>query len=222
MNRRQSSSLTAAFALLLVAVPAMAGDFRIPKRAIPGRYIVQLRSDAVTPLGAQAVPGMSVAEQAHRLSIAHRGGVEKIWEHALQGFVFLGDEAAARELARDPRVLTVEQDAYGGELFATQSVPHWGLDRMAELDRPMNNYFTYNTTGVGVNVYILDTGISNDAEFGTRKVDAFTAITDEAGAPRFADCNGHGTKVAKLAGGATSGVAKGAKLYNVRIGSICG
>ena len=207
--RQRFSLFLSLFVLAMAAVPATGGEL------IPNRYLVVFK-DGVT----SAIPGLSVAEQAGQLVFTHGGRRGRVFEHAIRGFEFEGSEAAARALARDPRIALVEQQQYL-ELAATQSLPHWGLDRIDERDRPRNNHFTYNTTGAGVNLYILDTGINADAEFGTRKVDAFTAITDANGVPQYADCNGHGTSVAKLAGGATSGVAKGAKLHNVRIGSIC-
>jgi serine protease len=69
--------------------------------------------------------------------------------------------------------------------------------------------------GSGVNVYILDSGIrTTHQEFGGRAVGAFTAINDAYGT---GDCTGHGTHVAGTVGGNTYGVAKGVKLFSVRI-----
>ncbi len=205
---------------LCVAGAAMAGEFVKKPRAIRGRYIVTFKYEGFVTV-ASAAPGLSMAAQALNLAAQHGGHTDQVWEHALKGFVFVGSEQAAQMLAKDERVLSVEEDARNTELFATQ-LGHFGLDRVDERDRPTNHHFTYNTTGAGVNIYVLDTGINADAEFGSRKIDAFTAITAAStGNPAYGDCNGHGTRVAKLAGGSTSGVAKDAKLHNVRIGSIC-
>ena len=207
--------------VLGLALPGFAGEFIKHSRAIPGRYLVQWKSDGVAAVeNAQSSPRLPMAEQARSLAAAHGGRAGDVFEHALRGFVLHADERAARALANDPRVAVVEQDQEV-DLHATQTLPHWGLDRIDERDRPRNNHYTYTNTGAGVNIYILDTGINTDGEFGSRKIDAFTAITDANGVPRYNDCNGHGTQVAYLAGGTYSGVARNATLHNVRVGSIC-
>ena len=76
--------------------------------------------------------------------------------------------------------------------------------------------------GKGVDIYILDTGISfahkdfeHRAKFsGYDPVDSFSS----QGKPRKGrDCHGHGTHVASLAGGKSFGAAKHATLYSVRV-----
>ncbi|HEV2845164.1 MAG TPA: S8 family serine peptidase, partial [Thermoanaerobaculia bacterium] len=70
--------------------------------------------------------------------------------------------------------------------------------------------------------YILDSGIdASDLEFGSRAVNAYTAIQDGSGNPLHGDCNGHGTKAAKALGGSVSGVAKDVTLNAVRVGTVC-
>ncbi|HEV8577705.1 MAG TPA: S8 family serine peptidase [Thermoanaerobaculia bacterium] len=156
--------------------------------------------------------------------LLYGGRVEKTFEHAIQGSLLTITEAQAKVLAQDSRVSYVDQDREI-PLSATYQAPpvQWGLNRVDERDFPLNNHFTYTTTGAGVNAYILDTGISADdfMDFGSRVVNAFTAIQDASGNPLFGDCNGHGTKVAKALGGSISGVAKGVTLNAVRIATIC-
>lgn len=201
----------------MAASSAMAGEFITHDDAMPGRYLVVLKEGVV-----QQVPGTSVAAQATSIASMHGGRVGRLLEHALQGFELYADEKAARAVARDPRVAVVDQDRYM-ELAATQSLPHWGLDRIDERDRPRNNHFTYSTTGAGVNIYILDTGINANTQFGTRLRNTHSEIVDANGTPLFNDCNAlqHGTNVALLAGGSIAGVAKGATIHNIRIGSVC-
>jgi hypothetical protein len=214
MDRQRSTLplIVIAAVLMLSSLAASAGEFLTTDKAVPGRYLVVFKEDA---------PGPPVADHGRALAFTHGGRLGRVFEHAFRGFELLGDERAARAIARDPRVAFVEQDMLL-EPFATQALPHWGLDRIDERDRPRNNHFTYHTTGAGVNIYILDTGINADADLGARRMDAYSAITDANGVPQYGDCNGHGTAVAKLAGGTVGGVAKGATLRNVRVGSVCG
>jgi subtilisin family serine protease len=79
----------------------------------------------------------------------------------------------------------------------------------------LDHNYTYNTTGRGVNVYVIDSGIRRThREFQGRAVAAFDAMGDGQNAN---DCQGHGTHVAGTIGGATYGVARDARLYSVRV-----
>ena len=64
-----------------------------------------------------------------------------------------------------------------------------------------------------MNVYVIDSGIRiSHAEFQGRATAAFSVSND------LDDCRGHGTHVAAIIGGETSGVAKGVRLHSVKIG----
>lgn len=184
-----------------------ADKFRKSADAIPGQYIVVLKDSA---LGTAKVP-----EIARALAAQHGGTVARTYEHALHGFVVRTSEERARALAARPEVDYVEEDGkvHG---FATQSQATWGLDRIDQLNLPLSTTYSYGTTGAGVNVYVIDSGIlTSHSEFGGRATGDFTAITtDGYGA---SDCHGHGTHVAGTVGGATWGVAKNARLHSVRV-----
>lgn len=97
----------------------------------------------------------------------------------------------------------------------TQTSATWGLDRIDETSATLDGGFSYATSGTGVYVYVVDTGITNlTAEFGTRLkpgvdiVDLGTSATD---------CAGHGTHVAGTIGSKTYGVAKAAYLVPIRV-----
>lgn len=98
---------------------------------------------------------------------------------------------------------------------ATQSpASSWGLDRTDQRALPLNNTYSYATTGSGVDAYIVDTGVlSTHTEF-TGRIRAGFAATGLTGTE---DCNGHGTHVAGTTAGATYGIAPGATVIPVRV-----
>lgn len=93
--------------------------------------------------------------------------------------------------------------------------PAWGLDRIDQRDSALNDTYTYNLTGAGVNVYVFDSGINSSHEDFEGRVDSgFSVIADGLGSE---DCAGHGTHTASLVGGKTYGVAKAVRLIPVRV-----
>jgi subtilisin family serine protease len=177
-------------------------------RRVPDQYIVVLR-DADPGVAAVGVP--LVAEE---LSSLHAGTVLHTYEHAFKGFAVKMSEAAALRMLKDPRVAFIEEDSQV-QAVATQTSAPWGLDRVDQPALPLNGSYVYNVTGAGVNAYIIDSGIrASHTDFGGRVVSAFTIINDGRGT---SDCNGHGTHVAGVVGGATHGLAKGVRLHAVRV-----
>ncbi len=131
--------------------------------------------------------------------------------------------ARAAELRDDPAVASVEPDAIvqlehaeqAPALGDIQTNPPWGLDRIDEDTRPLDRLYSYPNGGAGVAVYVIDSGIRGDhAQFGGRVTGGFTAVHDGLGT---GDCEGHGTAVASVVGGGTTGVAKQASIVPVRV-----
>ncbi|HEU5175613.1 MAG TPA: S8 family serine peptidase [Gemmatimonadaceae bacterium] len=166
--------------------------------ALPGRFIITLRD------------GASPAAVARDHGVAP----DFVYTTVLNGFAGAMSDAARDGLLRDARVSRVEPDGIA-RASTTQSNATWGLDRIDQRALPLSTTYSYTNTGAGVNVYIIDTGIrTSHNEFGGRAVGGYTSINDGNGTN---DCDGHGTHVAGTVGGATYGVAKGAKLIAVRV-----
>jgi subtilisin family serine protease len=183
---------------------AAVGKLRRNHASIENQYIVVFN---------ESVKRGQVASEAANLARLHGGIVGYTYENALRGFSVEMNEAAAETLSRNPKVDFIEEDAEV-QGASTQTSAPWPLDRLDQRDPAPNNSYTYESNGAGVNVYVIDGGIRyTHQEFGGRAAFAYDWLAGGTGL----DCNGHGTHVAGLIGGNTYGVAKGAKLWSVRV-----
>jgi subtilisin family serine protease len=176
-------------------------------RIIPGSYVVVFKR------GATDVPGL-----ARRLVAAARGTLRFTYTAALPGFAADLPVQAVEALRRNPNVAYVEPDQavelFGGGTEPAPPAP-WGLDRVDQRTLPLSLSYTWGTSGAGVSVYIIDTGIrTTHVDFGGRAVWDFNAVK---GNDPDTDCLGHGTHVAGTVGGTTYGVAKGVSLHAVKV-----
>lgn len=97
-------------------------------------------------------------------------------------------------------------------MMESQSMPTWGLDRV---DGVRDGVYNYISTGSGVRIYIVDTGVdAAHPEFGGRVTSGFDAFGEDLA---NTDCQGHGTHVAGIAAGSYFGVAKSATVVPVRV-----
>jgi aqualysin 1 len=175
-----------------------------------GKYIVLLKDSAINP-GHRA---SSVNEMAKRLTGSFGGRVQRTYHQVLNGFSLQISESMAREMAKDPSVAHIETDSIVSAADV-QDRADWGLDRIDQRYLPISSSYTYNSTGLGINVYVIDSGIRvGHKEFQGRASIAFDAVGDGLNG---SDCNGHGTHVAGIIGGKTYGVAKNVNLFSVRV-----
>lgn len=202
--------------LVSVAVPTHAQP---PNRVIRDRYLVLLHHNNADPRGT-----------ADDLARRHGGKLLSVWTDLLRGFAIELPEAAARGLAADSRVASIEPDqeaevATGCVMTSGNCndgrVP-WQLDRIDQDTLPLNGvYYTRGRDGSGATVYVVDSGVRrghpefwNPDTRTSRVTNGVTYINDGRGTE---DCYSHGTYVASFAAGLTTGPASRATIVPVRV-----
>ena len=98
----------------------------------------------------------------------------------------------------------------------------WHLDRINQAQLPLDgNSARGPLTGVGIDIYIVDTGVRGTHEQILGRVLPGIDIPTDNGLskvnPVTSDCDGHGTHVAALSAGSTVGVATQARVISVRV-----
>ena len=177
---------------LSVPTNAQVGDI------VPGRYIVQFASNT-----ASAVAEASLGS-----------GAITTFSNAINGFVANLTASEVAGLNSNPNVVNIEADRVVS-ISVDQPQPGWGLDRIDQRALPLNQNYSYTSTGAGVTAYVVDTGInSTHTDFTGRIKSGFTAISDGNGVE---DCNGHGTHVSGIMAGTKYGVAKSASIVPIRV-----
>lgn len=196
---RRSAILASGVLVLLTGFAGLPAAQAAP--AETKAVIVQLRSPAdVRPAASEATRG--------------GGNVKHVYKRVLDGFAAELPAQAVEALQRNPRVKSVTPDAETRP-SATQTSPPWGLDRVDQRAAALDSAYSYDTTGTGVTVYVVDSGVRfTHTEFGGRVQSGYDFVDDDTDA---SDCSGHGTHVSGTVLGSTYGVAKQARAVSLRV-----
>jgi hypothetical protein len=198
---------------------------------ISNQYIVVLKPDASADVQAAAIGTLE----------ASGGKILFKYDSALNGFSAILPDAALLRLRQDPQVAYIEADQIATsvkdpdknfqestevmdngllEADSVQADPGFGLDRIDQRSKELDGYYNYQSRGLGVNVYVIDSGIrATHVEFKGRISKDFDAVGDGRNGN---DCWGSGTELAGTIGGNLTGAAKSVILHSVRVQSCEG
>lgn len=189
-------------------------------QARPDHYIVKLKDELVTKDSLHvATAGILASTQAES---------QKIWS-TFRGFYARIPSDEVERLLQHRLVEYIEEDQtvpeehFPSGLFGsgTQTSAPWHLDRIDQDSYPLDGNYSYDSSGDGVRIYVIDSGVrATHNDFGGRASNKYQANSNWD--PPYTDCFGHGTAVASAAAGTTWGAAKDATIIGVRVNDCIG
>eukprot|EP00121_Abeoforma_whisleri_P006265 Awhi_evm1s5695 len=97
---------------------------------------------------------------------------------------------------------------------------YWNKKRIGAKDAKdvnMNQKSSFGGDGEGVYIFVIDSGVDDHSDFGARINRDLSAGFGTRSADDSYDCNGHGTSVAGVAAGQSSGIATGATIVSLAV-----
>ena len=214
MKRAHFRRTTACVALCILSVAAVVCSAPASAVEVRESYIVlaQDNAAALTVSNAMSADGLVVAST--QLGAVDFVEVMLTATEAVTWSRFAG----VRNIEVNQKVVTtVDQSIPAPSGSDWTNAGNWGLDRIDQASSMYDSRYYYTSTGAGVDIYIIDTGIRRThSEFAP----ASTRIAAGYYTPGLGSTDdgcGHGTHVAGIAAGATFGVAKAARIIPVRV-----
>ena len=175
------------------------------KRLVSGAYVVALASSIATD---------DITSVASDLARKHGGRITHVFKRAMRGFAIEISAADAAALAKDARVLRVEQDV----VTSVKPSPGTRTSRKGQDTSYGVTRVGGSRDGTGKRVWIIDSGI--DLEHDDLNIDLTLSASFVPKQTSADDRNGHGTHVAGIVGAkdnaiGTIGVAANATLIAV-------
>ncbi|WP_200768031.1 S8 family peptidase [Vibrio nigripulchritudo] len=197
-----------------------------PDIAIEGSYIVVLKdgeqyhqSRHLFGFSPESVEDIAISlisdaqnstSQAYSVKTHSQSPLKETYDVVLRGFHADLSTAEAKYISEQPNVKYVVPDIW---MEATNRT--YGLDRINQRSLPLDGYAGQTTTGKGVSIYVIDSGVDiSHPEIAGRAYYGYDFVDRDANAD---DCDGHGTHVAGTAAGRTVGVAPSANIVSVRV-----
>ncbi|OJD13771.1 subtilisin-like serine protease pepC [Emergomyces pasteurianus Ep9510] len=207
----------------------------VNSKHVQDSYIIVFKKHVTS---ASAAAHQSWVQDIHNTAVAKRSKLNKRNQFPFKNDVFSGlkhtydiagsllgysgtfDEEVIEQVRRHPDVDYIEKDSevHTMDQPQTQSDAPWGLARISHRERltfgSFNKYLYSTPAGIGVDVYVIDTGINIEhVDFEGRASWGKTIPTGD----EDIDGNGHGTHCAGTAVGHKYGVAKKANVFAVKV-----